>query len=95
MPIIGTMEIVVVAAGLLVLLGVPAVFGFIDERRARAAAAVVAPAAALGTAEGAIDQAAFASPAAADVPDDGAPPGGDPGAEAVGVPLGPHDPADT
>ena len=94
MPIIETMEIVVVAVGLLVLLTVPAVFGFIDERRARAAA-VLASGPAIGTVERAIEQAPVANPVAADVPDDRAHRGGDPGTEAVGVLPGPPDPADT
>jgi len=95
MPIIGTMEIVVVSAGLLILLVAPAVFVFIDERRARAAAAVTAPVAAIGALEGAIGQAASAS-AGAGVPDalgGSAPSGGDPGAEAVGEPSDGHGPA--
>jgi len=95
MPIIGTMEIVVVAAGLVVLLCVPGVFAFIDERRARAAAAVVAPAAVIETAEGAIDPEPFSSPTPPDLRDEGAPRSGAPGPEAVGVPPGPHGPAET
>jgi len=95
MPIIGTMEIVVVAAGLVVLLCVPGVFAFIDERRARAAAAVVVPAAVIETVEGAIDPAPFSSPTTPDVCVEGAPRGADRGTEAVGVPPGPHGPAET
>jgi hypothetical protein len=94
MPIIGTMEIVVVAAGLLVLLFVPAVFAFVDERHARAAA-VIAPAAAIGVVEAATDQQRFSSQAASDAPDDSTPRGVDSGAEAVVLPPARHGPADT
>ena len=94
MPILGPMEIAVVAAGVLILLLVPAVFARLDERRVRAAAAT-APPVAIGMSAGVDTPTPVSNAGASDRPEGVAARATDPATEVAGAARSPDGSSET